>query len=82
MEHILTGNEKPASWEGPVCNAVLPKKGHEFREEYEDSLTAMSRQYKEHTKRTVKCRRHTKIRACTGEESKRHGALFKEKSEM
>eukprot|EP00946_MAST-07B_sp_MAST-7B-sp1_P001652 g1652.t1 len=64
--------------------AQVKKACHEFREEYEDSLTAMSRQYKEHTKKDSEmpaafCK---KIRACTGEESKRHGALFKEKSEM
>ena len=68
----------------PRSAARVKKSCPEFREEFEEPLTLMTRQYEARTKNddgmpAAFCKQ---IRACTGEESKRHGRLFKEKSDL
>ena len=56
----------------------------DFREEFEEPLTRMARQYENHAKNdnNMPAEFCKQIRACTGEESKRHGTLFKARSEL
>jgi hypothetical protein len=64
--------------------AQVKKSCNEFREEFEESLTLMARQYEARTKNDngMPAEFCKQIQTCTGQESKRHGQLFKEKSDL
>ena len=64
--------------------AQVKKSCVDFKDMFEEPLTLMARQYQAHTKRDddIPAEFCTQIRACTGEENRRHGALFRAKSYM